>query len=71
MTDVTRIISAIQHGDKGATDELLPLVYEELRLLAASLSATTGSFLWSSMKAMTSSRWAPHRPLAEDHGQRE
>lgn len=35
MTDVTRIINAIQKGEKGATDELLPLVYEELRLLAA------------------------------------
>ncbi|MBN2131732.1 MAG: hypothetical protein JW741_19690 [Sedimentisphaerales bacterium] len=35
MTDVTRILSAIQSGDARATDELLPLVYEELRLLAA------------------------------------
>ncbi|MFC1634914.1 ECF-type sigma factor [Planctomycetota bacterium] len=35
MTDVTRILSAIGHGDAKATDELLPLVYEELRLLAA------------------------------------
>jgi len=35
MADVTRIINAIQQGNKGATDELLPLVYEELRRLAA------------------------------------
>ena len=35
MTDVTRILNAIEQGDKQATDELLPLVYEELRLLAA------------------------------------
>ena len=35
MTDVTRILSAIERGDAKATDELLPLVYEELRLLAA------------------------------------
>jgi len=34
MSEVTRIINAIQQGDKGATDKLLPLVYEELRLLA-------------------------------------
>ena len=34
MTDVTRIINAIQQGDKAATDELLPLVYDELRRLA-------------------------------------
>ena len=35
MTDVTRILNAIEQGDEKATDELLPLVYEELRLLAA------------------------------------
>lgn len=35
MSDVTQILNAIQRGDAGATDELLPLVYEELRLLAA------------------------------------
>lgn len=35
MTDVTRILNAIERGDAHATDELLPLVYEELRLLAA------------------------------------
>ena len=35
MTDVTRILNAIEHGDGKAADELLPLVYEELRLIAA------------------------------------
>ena len=35
MTDVTRILNAIEQGETQATDELLPLVYEELRLLAA------------------------------------
>lgn len=35
MTDVTHILHAIEAGDAKATDELLPLVYEELRLLAA------------------------------------
>jgi RNA polymerase sigma factor (TIGR02999 family) len=35
MTDVTRILNAIERGDAKATDELLPLVYEELRRLAA------------------------------------
>jgi RNA polymerase sigma factor (TIGR02999 family) len=34
MTDVTRILNAIEGGDPRAADELLPLVYEELRLLA-------------------------------------
>lgn len=35
MSDVTRILNAIERGDAKATDELLPLVYEQLRLLAA------------------------------------
>jgi RNA polymerase sigma factor (TIGR02999 family) len=35
MSDVTRILNAIERGDAKAMDELLPLVYEELRLLAA------------------------------------
>jgi len=35
MSDVTRILNAIEQGDSKATNELLPLVYEELRLLAA------------------------------------
>ncbi|MCF7973974.1 MAG: sigma-70 family RNA polymerase sigma factor [Phycisphaerae bacterium] len=35
MTDVTRILNAIEQGHNKATDELLPLVYEQLRLLAA------------------------------------
>ena len=35
MTDVTRILNAIDQGDTQAADQLLPLVYEELRLLAA------------------------------------
>ena len=35
MSNVTRILNAIEQGDSKAADELLPLVYEELRLLAA------------------------------------
>ena len=35
MSDVTRILNAIERGDARAADELLPLVYEELRILAA------------------------------------
>ncbi|MFX0209920.1 MAG: ECF-type sigma factor, partial [Candidatus Hodarchaeota archaeon] len=35
MTDVTRILNAIEQGDPKAADKLLPLVYEELRHLAA------------------------------------
>src|SRR5262245_45982 len=35
MNDVTRILSAIEQGDPSAAGELLPLVYGELRKLAA------------------------------------
>jgi RNA polymerase sigma factor (TIGR02999 family) len=35
MTDVTRILNAIEKGDARATEKLLPLVYEQLRRLAA------------------------------------
>jgi RNA polymerase sigma factor (TIGR02999 family) len=35
MSDVTRILTAIEQGDAKAADELLPLVYDELRRLAA------------------------------------
>ena len=35
MSDVTRILSAIEHGDLHASAQLLPLVYDELRKLAA------------------------------------
>ncbi len=35
MSDVTRILSAIEHGDPHASEQLLPLVYNELRKLAA------------------------------------
>jgi hypothetical protein len=34
MTDVTHILSAIQQGDPHAAEQLLPLVYDELRKLA-------------------------------------
>src|SRR5437588_9618262 len=35
MSDVTRILSAIDQGDPHAAEQLLPLVYDELRKLAA------------------------------------
>jgi RNA polymerase sigma factor (TIGR02999 family) len=35
MTDLTRILSAIESGDPDAAEQLLPLVYDELRKLAA------------------------------------
>src|SRR5205085_6567986 len=35
MTEVTRILSAIEEGDPTASEQLLPLIYDELRRLAA------------------------------------
>src|SRR5262245_34531008 len=42
MTDVTRILSAIEEGDPHAASQLLPLVYDELRQLAAQRLAGEG-----------------------------
>src|SRR6266480_5454394 len=39
MSDVTRILSAIEQGDPHAAEHLLPLVYDELRKLAAARMA--------------------------------
>src|SRR2546425_2434508 len=35
MNDVTRILSALEQGESHAAEQLLPLVYDELRRLAA------------------------------------
>jgi RNA polymerase sigma factor (TIGR02999 family) len=40
MSEVTRILSAIEQGDPSAAEQLLPLVYEELRKLAAEKMAS-------------------------------
>src|SRR5262245_8661866 len=42
MSDVTRILSAIEQGDPNAASQLLPLVYDELRKLAAHRLAGEG-----------------------------
>ena len=39
MGDVTQILSDIESGDQGAADRLLPLIYDELRRLAAAKMA--------------------------------
>ncbi len=39
MTNVTRILSAIEQGDPSAAEQLLPLIYDELRKLAAAKMA--------------------------------
>ena len=35
MNEVTRILSAVEQGDPNSAGQLLPLVYQELRMLAA------------------------------------
>jgi RNA polymerase sigma factor (TIGR02999 family) len=35
MSEITRVLNRVQQGDANAADELLPLVYQELRKLAA------------------------------------
>ncbi|MEQ1906199.1 MAG: ECF-type sigma factor [Pirellulaceae bacterium] len=40
MTEITRILNQIEDGDPSAAEELLPLVYDELRRLAAQMLAT-------------------------------
>jgi RNA polymerase sigma factor (TIGR02999 family) len=40
MSDVTRILSLIESGEESAAEELLPLVYDELRKLAAARMAS-------------------------------
>ena len=40
MPNVTQILSQIEQGDPSAAEELLPLVYEELRKLASSSLAS-------------------------------
>src|SRR4051812_20424588 len=42
MSDVTRILSAVEAGDPRAAEHLLPLVYDELRRLAARRIAGEG-----------------------------
>jgi RNA polymerase sigma factor (TIGR02999 family) len=42
MHDITRILSAIEKGDQQASEDLLPIVYDELRRLAADKIAHEG-----------------------------
>jgi hypothetical protein len=42
MSDVTRILSAIEAGDPLAAEQLLPLVYDELRKLAGDGAGARG-----------------------------
>jgi len=44
MSDVTRILSRIESGDPSAAEQLLPLVYDELRKLVVATLAQVREF---------------------------
>ena len=80
MNDVTRILSAIEQGDPQAAEQLLPLVYDELRKLAAQRLAQEkpGQTLQATalvheaylrlVDAEKSQRWDEPRPLLRRRG---
>jgi RNA polymerase sigma factor (TIGR02999 family) len=66
MSDVTRLLDAIQHGDPKAAEELLPLVYQELRQLAAAKMARENPGHTLHPTALVHEAWLK---LAGPHGQ--
>jgi hypothetical protein len=70
MTDVTRILSAIEQGDPHAAEQLLPLVYEELRKLAAAKMAQEAPGQTARHWSMARPRWRMGFAVvtAEGHG---
>jgi len=57
MNDVTQILNAIDRGDPKAAEELLPLVYEELRKLAASRMANEATSQTLQPTALVHEAW--------------
>ena len=57
MTDVTQILNAIEQGDPKAAAELLPLVYDELRKLAAAKMARESDGLTLQPTALVHEVW--------------
>ncbi len=57
MSEVTQILNAIDQGDPHAAEQLLPLVYDELRKLAAQkLAQEKGSSARTSSSVITANR---------------
>ena len=67
MNDVTRIFSAIEEGDSKAAGELLPLVYEELRRIAAHKMAGESAGHTLQATALVHEAWL--RLVGVDHDQ--
>ena len=57
MSEVTLLLDAIQQGDSNAAERLLPLVYEELRLLAAHKMAREASGQTLQATALVHEAW--------------
>jgi RNA polymerase sigma factor (TIGR02999 family) len=57
LSDVTHILAAIEQGDPKAADELLPLVYGELRKLAASRMANEAAHQTLQPTALVHEAW--------------
>jgi RNA polymerase sigma factor (TIGR02999 family) len=67
MSDVTRILQSIEQGDSNAAEELLPLVYDELRKLAAARMAQEAPGQTLQATALVHEAWLK---LAGSEGQR-
>src|SRR5580658_2437779 len=67
MSDVTRILESIEQGDPKAADELLPLVYGELRKLAAARMANEAPNQTLQPTALVHEAWL--RLVGNDHPQ--
>ncbi len=57
MSEVTRILTAIEQGDAKSTNELLPLIYQELRRLAAHKMASESAGHAMQPTSKASSAW--------------
>lgn len=72
MSDVTRILGRVEQGDARAAEELLPLVYEELRKLAAHRMAQEASGQTLQPTALVHEAWLRlvGSPKKQWHGRR-
>jgi DNA-directed RNA polymerase specialized sigma24 family protein len=66
MSDVTRILNAVEQGDPKAAEELLPLVYDELRRLAAAKMANEKPGQTLQPKALVHEAWVRLLGLAQE-----
>lgn len=68
MSEVTHILSAIEQGDPQAAEQLLPLVYDELRKLAAAKQTLEADWATVAGLAPASTKLATKRATVSDRG---